>query len=37
MEGGRWKGAVVWKEEGKKELRYVRWNVERSCGMEGVR
>ncbi len=37
MEGGRWKGPVVWKVEGGKELRYGRWKVERSCGVEGGR
>jgi hypothetical protein len=25
MEGGRWKGAVIWKVEGRKELWYGRW------------
>ncbi len=33
MEGGRWKGPVVWKVDGGKELK--AWKVERSCGMEG--
>ncbi len=35
MEGGRWKGAVVLKVEGRKELPYGRWKAERSCGIEG--